>query len=424
MTEPRETLFWWLAGAMKFGPGALGEIGADAAGLGLARVLVVSDRQVVEAGVAARAVDALTAAGVGAQLYADVGIEPTDESLVAAHEATRGLRVDGIVAVGGGSVIDTAKAVNLLRTNGGELLDYVNAPVGAGRAPHAPLLPLIAAPTTAGSGSESSAVCVMDLTALHLKSGISHPALRPRLSVIDPLTTLGLPREATISSGLDVLSHTLESLTASRFDARPRSVGGRPTYCGSNPVSDPLCREALRLLGRSFRKTVDDGDDVAARTDMMLAATLTAIGSSTAGVHIPHACSYSVAAQVHDYRPPGFPQGRPFVPHGNAVAATLPATLRYVAPTVPDAQRSALDALVGAGVAGASEVGERLAAGVVDLMRDIGAPRGLAEFGYATHDLPSLVDGSLKQQRLLAGAPRPVDADVLGRILAESLHNW
>src|SRR2546422_459530 len=145
MTEPRETLFWWLAGAMKFGPGALGEIGADAAALGLARVLVVSDRQVVEAG-------------------------------------------------------------------------------GAGPPPPAP------------PAAESSAVCVMDLTALHLKSGISHTALRPRLSVIDPLTTLGLPREATISSGLDVLSHTLESLTASRFDARPRSAGDRPTYCGSNPV--------------------------------------------------------------------------------------------------------------------------------------------------------------------------------------------
>jgi hydroxyacid-oxoacid transhydrogenase len=416
MTEVRETLFWWLAGTMKFGAGALDEIGADATAMGLANVLVVSDRQVVEAGVATRAVEAMRTAGIGVQLYADVAIEPTDESLAAAHEATRDLRVDGIVAVGGGSVIDTAKAVNLLRTNGGTLLDYVNAPVGAGRAPRAPLLPLIAAPTTAGSGSESSAVCVMDLTALHLKSGISHTALRPRLSVIDPLTTLGLPREATVSSGLDVLSHTLESLTASRFDARPRSAGERPTYCGSNPVSDPLCREALRLLGRSFRKAVDDGADVAARTDMMLAATLTALGSSTAGVHIPHACSYSVAAQVQDYRPPGFPAGRPFVPHGNAVAATLPATLRYVAPAVPDAQRGAAEALAG--------VGEGLAAGVVDLMRDVGAPRGLAEFGYTEDDLPSLVDGSLKQQRLLAGAPRPVDADVLGRLLAESLHNW
>jgi hydroxyacid-oxoacid transhydrogenase len=416
MTEARETLFWWLAGAMKFGPGALDEIGADAAGLGLARVLVVSDRQVVEAGVATRAVEALRSAGIEVQLYAEVAIEPTDESCSAAHAATRDLDVDGIVAVGGGSVIDTAKAVNLLRTGGGELLDYVNAPVGAGRAPQEPLLPLIAAPTTAGSGSESSGVCVMDLTALRLKSGISHRALRPRLSVIDPLTTLGLPREATVSSGLDVLSHTLESLTASRFDARPRAAGDRPTYCGSNPVSDPLCREALRLLGRSFRKAVDDGGDVAARTDMMLAATLTAIGSSTAGVHIPHACSYSVAAQVAGYRPPGFPAGRPFVPHGNAVAATLPATLRHIAPAVPDAQRAAAEALVG--------VGEGLASGVVDLMRDIGAPRGLGDFGYTEDDLPALVEGALKQQRLLAGAPCPVDADVLRRILAESLHNW
>ncbi|SHK09356.1 Alcohol dehydrogenase, class IV [Pseudonocardia thermophila] len=414
-TVARESLFWWLAGALKFGPGALDEIGADAAGLGLERVLVVTDRQVVDAGVAGRAVDSLTAAGVEVQVYADVAIEPTDESCAAAHAATKDLDVDGIVAVGGGSVIDTAKAVDLLRTNGGALTDYVNAPVGAGRAPHAPLLPLIAAPTTAGSGSESSGVCVMDLTRLHLKSGISHRALRPVLSVVDPLTTLTLPREATVSSGLDVLSHVLESLTASRFDTRPRATGERPTYCGANPVSDPLCREALRLVARSFRKAVEDGADVAARTDMMLAATLTAIGSSTAGVHIPHACSYSVAAQVRDFRPPGFPPGRPFVPHGCAVAATLPATLRYVAPAVPDAQRAAAEAL------GAPD---DLAAGVVELMRDIGGPRGLADFGYAAADVPSLAQGALQQQRLLAGAPRPVDADVLGRILTESLQNW
>ena len=155
-TVARESLFWWLAGALKFGPGALDEIGADAAGLGLERVLVVTDRQVVDAGVAGRAVDSLTAAGVEVQVYADVAIEPTDESCAAAHAATKDLDVDGIVAVGGGSVIDTAKAVDLLRTNGGALTDYVNAPVGAGRAPHAPLLPLIAAPTTAGSGSSSA----------------------------------------------------------------------------------------------------------------------------------------------------------------------------------------------------------------------------------------------------------------------------
>jgi alcohol dehydrogenase class IV len=425
----RETVFSWFGGALKFGVGALDEIGIDAAAMGLRRVLVITDRQVLATGLPDEAIKALRGAGIRTHLFADVAIEPTDASMAAAHAATRHLDIDGVVALGGGSVIDTAKAVNVLRANGGELLDYVNAPVGAGKAPDRPSPPLIAVPTTAGSGSESSAVCVMDLTALRIKSGISHASLRPRLAIIDPRATLTLPPEATVAAGLDLLSHALESLTTRPFDERPRAEAGRrPTFCGANPLSDPLCAEALRYVGRAFRRVARDGADLAARTDMLLAATLTAVGSSTAGVHIPHACSYAVAAQVSDYSPPGYPRGRPFVPHGHAVASTLPATLRFIASVTPEAQRMAADALAVTPRTGdpgePGDPGESLVPHLVALMRDIGAPNGLSAFGYTRAHVPALVAGALKQRRLLAGAPRPVDADVIERILSDSLRNW
>src|SRR5262245_45538688 len=150
------------------------------------------------------------------------------------------------VAVGGGSSIDTAKAVNLLTTHPGELLDFVTPPIGAGKAPRLPLKPLIAVPTTAGTGSESTTICVVDLLDLRLKAGVSHPALRPALAVVDPRVTLSLPPQVTAASGMDVLSHALESYTSVRFDARPApdDPARRPAFCGANPVSDIWCADA------------------------------------------------------------------------------------------------------------------------------------------------------------------------------------
>jgi alcohol dehydrogenase class IV len=175
--------------------------------------------------------------------------------------------------------------VNLLATDPGELLDYVNRPVGEGRAPSRPLDPLVAVPTTTGTGAESTTICVLDVLAHKVKTGISHPRLRPTLAVVDPALTVTQPAAVTAASGMDVLCHALESWTAKRYTAYDRKrLEQRVPYCGANPISDMWSEQAMRLLAGSFRDAVRDGDDLEARGRMALAATMAGLGFGNAGV--------------------------------------------------------------------------------------------------------------------------------------------
>ena len=429
MTAPGETVFTWSAPPLKFGPGAVDEIGHDAARLGLRRVLVLTDPRVAATGLPDRVCAALAAAGVGHAMYDRVQCEPTDASVRAAARAAAELAAegawDGFVAVGGGSVIDTAKAVNLLVTSGGDLMDYVNAPVGAGRPPVHPPRPLIAVPTTAGTGSESTPVCVLDILGLRVKTGISHPSLRPALAVVDPTVTLSLPPEVTASAGMDIVCHALESYTARPYTAFARHTATtRVAYNGSNPVSDTWAERALALVARSFRRAVHAGDDITARSDMMLAATFAGMGFGNAGVHIPHACGYPIAGLVRDYRPGGYPTDEPMVPHGQSVSLTAPAAFRFTFPTDP-ARHLRAAALLGEGhaVTAASPI-DQLPAALIALMRDIAIPAGLGPVGYGESDIADLVSGALVQQRLLAIAPAAVTGDDLAGIFRASIENW
>ena len=302
-----ETVFTYAAPALKFGPGAAAEIGHDLARMGARRVLLVTDPGVAATGHPARIAEQVAAAGVSVTTYDGVHVEPTDASLSEAIEFARDAGpFDAIVAVGGGSAIDTAKAVNLLTTNPGELMDYINAPVGKAQAPTRPLLPLVAVPTTTGTGSESTTICVLDVLSLHVKTGISHPALRPTLAVVDPTLTMTQPTMVTAAAGMDILCHALESYTArwyAHFDAkRPEQ---RVPYCGANPIADMWSEKALSLLAGAFRAAVRDGgappDQVGpAREQMALAATFAGLGFGNAGVHIPHANAYPIAGRVRD----------------------------------------------------------------------------------------------------------------------------
>jgi alcohol dehydrogenase class IV len=288
-TEYRtETVFTWGAPPLKFGVGALDEIGFDLGHMGLSRVLIVTDENVAATGIPARAAESMQRAGLKPTTFTGVHVEPTDQSMREAIDFARDTDWDGFVAIGGGSAIDTAKAINLLTTNPGDLMDYINKPVGDGKAPTEPLKPLIAVPTTAGTGSESTAMCILDVLALRVKTGISHPRLRPVLAVVDPLTTLTVPPHVTASTGLDVLCHALESYTARHYQSYARRLPEqRAVYVGSNPVSDAFIEKALPLLSRSFRRAVLTGQDLAARTDMMMAASFAGMGFGNAGVHLP-----------------------------------------------------------------------------------------------------------------------------------------
>lgn len=422
---PTETVFTWGAPPLKFGVGAADELGHDLLQLGVERVLVITDPGVAATGLPDRIRDTLAGSGVKAEVYDEAHVEPTDASFRAAVEYAAQSSWDGFVAVGGGSSIDTAKAVNLMTTYPGELMDYVNKPVGLGKPPPGPLKPLVAVPTTAGTGAESTPVCVLDILDLKVKTGISHPRLRPTLAVVDPLLTLSLPPQVTAATGMDVLCHALESYTARPYSAflrhRPEE---RVAYCGANPVSDAWTEKALGLLRRSFRRAVLSGHDLQARIDMMMAATFAGMGFGNAGVHLPHACAYPIAGRVRDYRPAGYPADEPMVPHGQSVSLTAPASFRFTFPTDPERHLRAAELLAGVTLTEVADPADALPVAIVDLMRDIGIPNGIGGVGYDEADIDDLVDGALKQQRLLATAPRETTADDLAAIFRESVENW
>jgi alcohol dehydrogenase class IV len=418
-----ETVFTYAAPALKFGPGASQEVGHDLLSYGARRVLLVTDAGVAATGHPARIAEQLTTRGLEVTTYDRARVEPTDESMVEAIDFARDAGpFDAILAVGGGSSIDTAKAVNLLTTNPGELMDYVNAPVGKGQDPTAPLLPLVAIPTTTGTGAESTTICVLDVLSLHVKTGISHNRLRPTLAIVDPLLTGTQPAMVTAASGMDILCHALESYTArwyADFDAKQPEQ--RVPYCGANPIADMWSEKAMSLLAGAFRRAVRDGSDQVAREQMAMAATFAGLGFGNAGVHIPHANAYPIAGRVRDFRPAGYPQDEPIVPHGMAVSLTAPEAFRFTFEAAPERHLRAARLLDPA----ATGDGPDVLPGVLGaLMRDIGIPNGLAEVGYGDADVDDLVTGAMQQQRLLATAPRTVREEDLASVFRASMEHW
>ena len=425
MTEPMESVFTYGAPTLKFGDGASDEVGYDLSQLGSTRALVITDPGVAATGLPERVAAQMTRFGVEAAVYDGVHVEPTDRSLQEAIDWARAHGPwDAFVAVGGGSSIDTAKAVDLMLTNPGTLLDYVNAPVGGGADPVNTLHPLIAVPTTTGTGSESTTVCVLDVLDQRVKSGISHPRLRPTLAVVDPLLTETQPAGVTASAGMDILCHALESYTARAYTAVTRKQPEqRVPYCGANPVSDMWSEKAMSLLATSFRRAVQHGDDIEARREMSMASTFAGLGFGNAGVHIPHANAYPLAGQVRDFHPEGYPADEAMVPHGMAVSLTAPEAFRFTFDATPDRHVRAAQ-LLEPGVEMTADPADLLPGVLARLMRDIGIPDGIAAVGFDSGDVDGLVEGTLKQQRLLAIAPKAPSADDLAGIFTRSLSLW
>jgi alcohol dehydrogenase class IV len=419
----RETVFTYGAPGLKFGVGASDEIGFDLSQYDVRRVLVITDPGVAATGHPQRVAEQMTQFGIEAAVYDGVHVEPTDASFEAAIAHARATGPwDAFVAVGGGSSIDTAKAVNLLTTNDGELMDYVNAPVGRARAPKHPLKPLVAVPTTTGTGAESTTICVLDVLALKVKTGISHARLRPTLAVVDPALTLTQPAGVTAAAGMDILCHALESYTARPYTAYDRKLPEqRVPYCGANPISDMWSEQAMRLLAGSFRRAVHDGGDTEARGQMALAATMAGLGFGNAGVHVPHANAYPIAGRVRDFHPDGYPTEEPLVPHGMAVSLTAPEAFRWTFESDPGRHLRAASLL---GPGHEYDGPDALPGVLADLMRDIAIPNGLAAVGYGKDDIDDLVEGAMKQQRLLATAPREVHEEDAAGILERSLELW
>lgn len=422
-----ETIFTMTATNIKFGAGSTHEVGADMQKLGASRVLLVTDPHLRDSEPVGKALAALEKAGLEVVVFDGVRIEPTDTSFKEAIAFASADDFDGYVAVGGGSVIDTAKVANLYATYPADFLAYVNAPFGQGRPVPGKVQPLIGIPTTAGTGSETTGVAIFDLVAQNVKTGISHANLRPDLGIIDPDNTRGLPPMVAACTGLDVLCHAVESLTAIPYNQRPKtpSDAQRPSYQGANAISDVWAATAISKTAANLLRAVQDPDDDVARSEMMLAATLAGIGFGSAGVHIPHAMAYPVAGMVRDFFPEGYNADHAMVPHGMSVILNAPAVFRFTAEATPQAHLQAA-LLMGADVSGMAfeGAGDVLAAAFIKIMQATGMPNGLRSLGFTEDDIPQMAAGAYAQQRLLKLSPKPVSQDDLAMLFAQSLTIW
>ena len=412
---------------LRFGAGATREIGMDLADREVKSVLLLTDRNLVDLPPVVTARESLEENAVGYVLFDRVRVEPTDESFLEAIQVASGQSFDAIVAVGGGSVMDTAKAANLYSSQPADFLDYVNPPIGKGLPVPGPLKPLFAVPTTAGTGSETTGVAIFDFVEMHAKTGIAHRRLKPTLGILDPENTRTLPPQVAASTGLDVLSHAIESYTAMPYTDRPRPERPlvRPAYQGSNPISDLWSLEALRMVREYLPRAVEDPGDDEARGMMLLAASYAGVGFGNAGVHLPHGMSYPVSGMVKDYRPPGYQVDHPLVPHGISVILNAPAVFRFTASVNPERHLRAAEVL-GADVAGArsQDAGKILADTITRFMQRLNVPNGLSALGYTGSHIPALVEGTLPQHRVTKLSPRQADREDLARLFEAAMVAW
>lgn len=423
----KDTAFELANSNIRFGPGITREIGMDLADMGIHHVMVLTDPNLAQMAPVATVLQSLSDEKVTFTLYDRVRVEPSDESFKDAINFARAESFDSFVAVGGGSTIDTAKAANLYSTYPSDFLDYVNPPIGRGLPVPGPVKPLIAVPTTAGTGSETTGVAIFDLVEIHAKTGIAHRRLKPTLGLVDPDNTTDLPATVAASTGLDVLSHALESYTAVPYTERSHPVRpiNRPAYQGSNPISDLWALQALSMVHRFLARAVEDPSDLEARSQMLLAASYAGIGFGNAGVHLPHGMSYPVSGMVRGYRPGGYEVEGDLVPHGYSVILNAPAAFRFTASANPERHLKAAGVL-GAEVEGAeaADAGEILAEQLITLMQRLDVPSGLSEIGCTSDDIPALVEGTLPQHRVTKLSPRPAGEEELSRMFEDALAYW
>jgi len=422
-----EIAFEMATSSIRFGAGVTREVGLDLADWGVRRALVVTDAKLSRMRPVQVVQESLEENHIAQVLYDRVRIEPSDESFLEAIAFGRQADCDAIVAVGGGSTIDTAKAVNLYTTYPADFLDYVNPPIGKGLRVPGQLKPLIAIPTTAGTGSETTGVSIFDLSRMHAKTGIASRLLKPTLGLLDPENTRTMPPAVAASTGLDVLSHAIESYTALPFGdrARPERPSLRPAYQGSNPISDVWSLQALRMVARYLVREVDDASDDEARANMLLAAAYAGVGFGNAGVHLPHGMSYPVSGMVKGYRAADYAVDHPLVPHGFSVILNAPAVFRFMAGASPQRHLEAAEALgVEVSRCRPQDAGRILSERITWFMQRLRTPNGLRDLGYTSSDIPALVEGTLPQHRVTKLAPRAFTTDELSRMFEDAMVAW
>ena len=411
-----------------FGRGTLAETGERARSLGMGRAALFTDPYLAGGPLVARARDSLAAAGVDAAIYSEVQIEPGDAAVMNAVAFLDEGRFDGVVSVGGGSVMDTAKAALVYHLHPADFLAYFGPPVGGGKPVPGPVLPHIACPTTSGTGSETTGLAVIRIDSLNTKFVIASRHIMPEEAIVDPECTDSLPGMVVASSGFDLMSHAIECYTARAYTrwAKVEKPGARPMIQGANPWSDLHAREALRIVGEYLERGVADAGDTEARDRLMWGATLAGMAFGNCGTHLPHAFSYAVSHLVKQWRARDYPEGEgPFVPHGISVILNSPSVFRFTAEAAPERHLEAAECL-GADVRGAvpDDAGEVVAGRIIGLMKNTGIPNGIGELGFTEDDAGALAESASRQRRAIGNAPRELDSNDIAGIFAGAVKYW
>jgi alcohol dehydrogenase class IV len=380
-----------------FGPGQRHAVADAVAGLGRT-ALVCTDPRMAASPVLAELVAELSAAGVRVEVFGDTEPELPVDGVVRCVRGLAGLDVDVVVGVGGGSCLDMAKVVALLLTHGGRPQDYYGESVVPG-----PTLPVVAVPTTAGTGSEATPVAVLADPDREMKVGISSPHLIPHTAVCDPELTHSCPPGLTAHSGADALTHLVESFTAAVRPATPRLAYER-VFIGKSALTDHVALQGLELLGRSLLTAHRDPSDARARSDVMLAAFAGGVALGTAGTAAAHALQYPLGAATH-------------TPHGLGVGTLIPYVMRYNLPARVTEFAQVARAL-GVAEDGRDETSlARAGVEAVDAIVDgLGLPRTIAELGLPEDRVQWLAEQGMGATRLVQNNPRPLDLAAMSAI--------
>ncbi|MBR0766448.1 iron-containing alcohol dehydrogenase [Bradyrhizobium japonicum] len=368
-------------------PGGSTRIGELALGLGCRSVLLVSDPGVAAAGLLKAGLEGLRQAGIAATVFTDVEADPPEHVIMSGVDRARSAKVDGVIAIGGGSSMDTAKLIALLAVGREKLPDIYGVELAKG-----PRLPLILAPTTAGTGSEVTPISIVT-TGENEKKGVVSQVLLPDWAVLDADLTLKLPPAVTAATGIDAMVHAIEAYTSKRL---------------KNPVSDCLAKEALRLLGGNIHEACTNGKNREARQGMLLGSMLAGTAFANAPVAAVHALAYPVGARFH-------------VPHGLSNALVLPWVLRFNAVAAEPLYAEIADVLLPDQKGGLRERSVALIDYLANLPASLELPTRLRDVGISHNHLPQLAEDAMKQQRLLINNPREVTLDDALAIYGEAL---
>jgi len=412
---------------LTFGRGCLAEAGPRALALGMKRVALFTDPFLLNGVYVDTVKRTLAETGLDAVVYSEVRIEPCDTTVESAAVFLREGDFDGMVSVGGGSVLDTAKAAMVYALYPAEFLDYFGPPIGQGKPVPGPVLPHLACPTTSGTGSECTSLSVIRINRLNTKFVIASPHILPTEALVDPVCGDSLPANVVASTGFDLLSHAIECYTARAYTQwdKIQSPNARPMIQGANPWSDLHAREALHIADDYLVRGVADSSDKEARDSLMWAATLAGMAFGNCGTHLPHAFSYGVTNLMHDVVTEDYPVPSPFVPHGISVILTSPSAFRFTAEGAPERHLEAA-ACLGADTKDAipSDAGEVVATRIIDLMRATQLPNGLHGIGFSPEDAGALTDSSIRQRRAIANAPRETSRDDTLKIFSDAMSYW